>query len=88
MADSTTEIKTGPRFSALGELRKNMIPNFFSPVPSMETLRDWFDRASIPRFKANPAAKRGGGQVYYNVSAVEKFLTKHTMGKVYRGNKN
>jgi hypothetical protein len=37
-------------------------------------LRGWFDRARIPRFKANPLAKRGGGLVYYSAAAVETFL--------------
>jgi hypothetical protein len=45
-----------------------------SPPPSRETLRARFDRARIPRLKANPLAKRGGGPVNYSVAAVEEFL--------------
>jgi hypothetical protein len=48
-------------------------------VPSRETLRAWFDQARIPRFKSNPTAKRGGGTVFYSVSAVEKFLQSRTL---------
>jgi hypothetical protein len=43
-------------------------------VPSRETLRAWFDKASIPRLKANPTAKRGGGPAFYSVAHVEKLL--------------
>jgi hypothetical protein len=70
---------TGVRLATLEELVKNILPNFLSPVPSRETLRDWFDQAQIPRLKANPTAKRGGGKVFYSVSAVEKFLRASTM---------
>lgn len=70
---------TSARLATLDELATNILPLFIAPVPSRETLRDWFDRASIPRFKANPAAKRGGGCVFYSVSAVEKFLRTRTL---------
>ncbi|MEK7676940.1 MAG: hypothetical protein AAB676_13990 [Verrucomicrobiota bacterium] len=67
------------RLATLDELSKTTIPAFLSPVPCRETLRDWFDAARIPRFKSNPTAKRGGGPVFYSVSAVEKFLRSRTM---------
>ena len=66
------------RLATLDELIENVLPLFISPVPSRDTLRDWFDRADIARFKSNPTAKRGGGAVYYSVSAVEKFLRSRT----------
>lgn len=62
------------QLATLDELIENTIPHFLAPVPSRETLRDWFDRAQIPRFKSNPGARRGGGLVYYSVSAVEEYL--------------
>ena len=67
------------RLASLDGLLETVIPAFLSPPPSRETLRDWFDDAGIPRFKANPTAKRGGGPVYYSVAAVEKFLQSHTL---------
>lgn len=62
------------RLASLDELIENTLPNFLSPVPGRDTLRTWFERASIPRLKANPTATRGGGKVFYSVSAVEKLL--------------
>jgi len=62
------------RAATLDELIKNVIPLFISPVPSRDTLRNWFDAANLPRFKSNPNAKRGGGPCYYSVAAVEKLL--------------
>ncbi len=67
------------RLASLAGLLETTIPAFLHPVPSRETLRDWFDQARIPRFKANPTAKRGGGTVFYSVSAVEKFLQSRTL---------
>ena len=67
------------RLATLESLVKTLIPAYLDPPPSHETLRDWFDAARIPRFKANPSAKRGGGQVYYSVAAVEKFLQTRTL---------
>ena len=55
------------RLATLDGLLETVIPAFLNPPPSRETLRAWFDAARIPRFKANPSAKRGGGQVYYSV---------------------
>jgi len=67
------------RLASLDGLLETIIPAFLNPPPSRETLRDWFDEARIPRFKANPSAKRGGGPVYYSVAAVEKFLQSRTL---------
>ncbi len=67
------------RLATLDQLKQATIPNFIEPVPSDETLRDWFDAAGIPRFKANPMAKRGGGHVFYSVAAVEKFFRNRTL---------
>lgn len=68
------KLEINARLATLDELIATILPAYLSPVPSRETLRDWFDRARIPRFKMNPLAKRGGGPVYYSVAAVEKFL--------------
>lgn len=67
------------RLATLDQLVQTLIPAYLNPTPSRETLRDWFDAARIPRFKANPAAKRGGGPVFYSVAAVEKFLQTRTL---------
>ena len=67
------------RLASLDGLLETIIPAFLNPTPSRETLREWFDEARIPRFKANPSAKRGGGPVYYSVAAVEKFLQTRTV---------
>jgi hypothetical protein len=67
------------RLASLDGLLETIIPAFLNPTPSRETLREWFDEARIPRFKANPSAKRGGGPVYYSVAAVEKFLQSRTL---------
>ena len=67
------------RLATLQQLAKTLVQAYLAPVPTDETLRDWFDDARIPRFKANPTAKRGGGPVYYSVAAVEKFLQSRTL---------
>ena len=67
------------RLASLDGLLETIIPAYLNPTPSRETLREWFDEARIPRFKANPTAKRGGGPVYYSVAAVEKFLQTRTL---------
>jgi len=67
------------RLASLDGLLETVITAYLNPTPSRETLREWFDEARIPRFKANPAAKRGGGSVYYSVAAVEKFLQTRTL---------
>lgn len=65
------------RLATIEQLRETLLPNFIQPIPANETLRDWFKK--LPKFKANPAAKRGGGPVYYSVAAVEKFLRSRTL---------
>jgi hypothetical protein len=67
------------RLATLDQLIETILPNFLSPVPSRDTLRDWFDGAGIPRFKSNPGATRGGGVVFYSVAAVEKFFRSRTL---------
>jgi hypothetical protein len=67
------------RLATLDQLLETTIPNFLSPPPSRDTLRDWFDRAGIPRFKANPTAKKGGGTVFYSTSHVEKYFRSRTL---------
>jgi hypothetical protein len=64
------------RFASLRTIKEENLPNYFAPqdVPTDETLRAWFDNDKIPRIKANPAAARGGGTVYYSVPAIEKYL--------------
>ncbi len=74
-----TKPSTTARAATLDQLLEHTIPMFLTPSPSKETLRAWFDGANIPRFKANPSAKRGGGRAFYSVSAVEKFLRNRTM---------
>jgi len=66
--------------ATLGQLMANTFPVFLDPVPKKTTVKAWLDTARIPRFKANPAAIRGGGDVYYSVAAVEKFLASRTSG--------
>jgi hypothetical protein len=70
------------RAATLDELLKTVVPLFITPAPSRDTLRVWLDNAGVSRFKANPCAKRGGGPVYYSVSAVEKLFRNRTMGVV------
>jgi hypothetical protein len=74
-----TKINCTARLATLDQLVQTLIPAYLTPTPSHETLREWFDAARIPRFKANPAARRGGGPVFYSVAAVEKFLETRTL---------
>lgn len=69
------------RLATLDELRETTLTAFFANPPSNETLRGWFNQARIPRFKANPIAKRGGGSVYYSVAHVEKWLRARMLPK-------
>jgi len=77
--------KSCARLADLRKLRETVIPLYLSCVPSPETCRAWFDGAGIPRFKANPGAKRGGGRCFYDVGAVEQFLRRTTAGPVFSG---
>jgi hypothetical protein len=65
--------------ATLDELLRTTLPLFLSPLPSRETVRGWLDAAKVPRFKSNPAAKRGGGPCWYSVSHVEKLLRSRTL---------
>ena len=73
------QFNASARLATLDQLVITLIPAYLTPIPSHETLRDWFDAARIPRFKANPTARRGGGPVFYSVVAVEKFLQSRTL---------
>jgi hypothetical protein len=64
--------------ASIPELCKSTLPNWLNPIPHKDTLRTWFDKEKIPRFKASPLAKRGGGTVYYSVADVEKLLQRRT----------
>jgi hypothetical protein len=64
------------RTATLDVLIRQTLPHFLNPIPHRDTLRAWFKH--LPKFKANPAAKRGGGNVFYSVAAVEKFLQGRT----------
>lgn len=61
------------RLATLASLRP-LLAAYLEPVPSDETLRLWFEKAGIPRLKANPHAKRGGGPAFYAVASIERFL--------------
>ena len=74
-----TNQTSSARLATLEHLAKTLVAAYLAPPPSHETLRTWFDDARIPRFKANPTAKRGGGPVFYSVAAVEKFLQTRTL---------
>jgi hypothetical protein len=58
----------------MDQLLETTLKNFYVEPPHKKTLRAQFDAAGIPRYKANPAAIRGGGPVYWSVSHVEKYL--------------
>ena len=73
------------RLADLEYLRTHVVPLYLSRVPSAETCRRWFDAAGIPRHKANPSAKRGGGRCFYEVAAVEKLLRRTCLGPVFTG---
>jgi hypothetical protein len=72
-------VNTTARLASLDQLIDNTIPLYLTPVPSRDTLRNWFDSAKIARFKSNPNARRGGGTVFYSVAGVEKFLRSRTL---------
>lgn len=68
------------RLTTVESLRANLLPAYFEPVPSTKSVHAWLRRAGVPRFKANLGAKRGGGQVFYSVAAVEKLIRQRTGG--------
>jgi hypothetical protein len=49
--------------ATIDTLLETTIPLFLDPVPERETVRTWLDSAGIPKFKANPLAKRGAAHV-------------------------
>ena len=67
------------RLATIEQLLETVIPAFLSPPPTKHTLRYWFKVANIPRFKANPLARNGGGTAYYSVAAIEKLLRSRTL---------
>ena len=58
-----------------------ILKTHLDPVPKRDTFRLLLKRAGIPKFKANPAARRGGGITHYSVAAVEKLIRSRTTGK-------
>ncbi len=62
------------RLATISRLIETTLPAYLDPIPCRVTLRAMFDQAGVPRLKASPHAKRGGGNVYYSVSHVEKLL--------------
>ncbi len=63
------------QLATLDQILQTIILQRLDPAPSVPTLRLWFKRAGIPRFKLNPGAKHGGGKVFYSVAAVEQWLS-------------
>ncbi len=53
-------VQNQARLATMPVLRETILPNFLSPVPSCDTLRVWFIKAKIPKFKINGAARKGG----------------------------
>ena len=74
------KINSTARLASLDQLLETTIPIFLSPPPSRDTLRNWLDSANVPRFKANPSAKRGGGPCFYSMAGVEKFFRSRMAG--------
>jgi hypothetical protein len=70
------------RLATLSELIKTVVPLYLTPVPCKRTLASWLNAAGVARLKCNPAAKRGGGLVYYHVGQVEKALRRLTPGRL------
>lgn len=68
------QFPTAARTATLAVLRETTVAAFLDPIPCNESLRAMFDRAGIPRFKANVLARKGGGPCYYSVAHVEKFF--------------
>jgi hypothetical protein len=62
------------RLATIDQLRETLLPQYLDPVPSRRSLKEWFRRAKLSSLKANPAARRGGGAVWYSVAQVERLL--------------
>ena len=74
MNKNTVSSPATARLATMDQLIENTLPAFISKIPCKLTLRTWFDNAQVPRVKANPSAKRGGGYVFYSVAHVEKYF--------------
>jgi hypothetical protein len=70
---------TTARMATLDQLIETTLPAFLDPLPCKATLRTWLDKAHVPRMKANPLAKNGGGTVFYSVAHVEKLFRSRTL---------
>jgi hypothetical protein len=77
--ENENKSSSNARALTLAVIHREFATQHFQPVPCIETLRSWLDAANIPRFKANPLAKRGGGPCYYSMSHVEKFFRSRTI---------
>lgn len=66
------------RLATLPVLRETLLPLYLNPLPTDRSLRRLFKASGIPTFKANRAARRGGGQVYFAVAQIEKLLRSRT----------
>lgn len=62
------------RLATIDQLRETVLPQYLDPVPSRRSLKEWFRRAKLSSLKVNPAARRGGGAVWYSVAQVERLL--------------
>ena len=73
------------RFLSLDAMRapNGLIASFMQPVPSKRALLRWFRLIGLAKIKANPAAHRGGGAVYFHRGAVERAL-KSRLGTGYK----
>lgn len=73
-----TTTAASARMESLASLRSGLVSRYLHPVPCLRTLQQWFSRAKLRSIKANPRAKRGGGVVYFNRAAVERYLRDRT----------
>jgi len=63
-----------PRMITLREIEELILPQYYRKIPCRRTLLTWLKAARIPKTKANPTAKFGGGITYYHTLAVERWL--------------
>ena len=76
--NGATANKPRPRLASLDEIIATVLPAYISPVPKRRTVKAWLDSAGIVRFKMNPGAIRGGGLVFYSITAVERLFANRT----------
>ena len=62
------------RFATLAVLLREIASLYVAPPPTPRTFRTWLNRNRVPRKKANPMARAGGGEVYYSVPDTIKML--------------